>query len=68
MAIDYRGFNIIVAAEYEDKSGMWNGRYRILDEKKVVVYESFVKPCADQEKASEAAKKAAHVWIDEQHI
>lgn len=67
MEIGYKGFKMIIAAEYEDKSEMWNGRYRILNDKKVVVYESFVESCTDQEKASESPKHAANAWIDEQN-
>ncbi len=66
MEIKYKEFSIIAAAEYENKSGLWNGRYRILDDKGVVAYESFVEPQSDQEEADDAAKKAAYTWIDAQ--
>lgn len=64
MEINYDGFSIITAAEYDDNSGLWNGRYRILDNEGIVAYESFVEPRADQEKANEAAQNSAREWID----
>ncbi|MGH8685349.1 MAG: hypothetical protein ACREUM_08380 [Nitrosospira sp.] len=66
MEIKYKGFSIITGAECDDNSGVWNGRYRILDDKGMVAYESFVEPLSDQEEANEAAKKKAHEWVDVQ--
>lgn len=66
MEIKYKGFSIITCAECDDNSGVWNGRYRILDDKGMVAYESFVEPLSDQEEANEAAKKKAHEWVDAQ--
>jgi hypothetical protein len=66
MDIQYKGFRIVTGAECDDQSGMWNGRYRILDDKGIVAYESFVKPCSDQKEAVEAAKKSGYQWIDAQ--
>ena len=53
-----------MVAEYDDNSGCWNGRYRILNDDGVVAYESFVKPLSNQDEANEAAKIAARAWID----
>jgi hypothetical protein len=66
MEIKYKGFSIITAAECDDNSGVWNGRYRILDDNGVVAYESFVDPLTNKEEANEAAKKKAHEWVDTQ--
>jgi hypothetical protein len=66
MNAGYKGYSIITAAERDDSTGLWNGRYRILDDKGVVVYESFVEPLHDQGKADEAAAMAARAWIDKQ--
>ena len=44
MNTDYKGYTIVAASEWDDASGLWNGRYRVLDDKGMVVYESFVKP------------------------
>ena len=64
MKVEYKGFSIITGADCDDSSRLWNGRYRILDEKGIVVYESFVDPRPEQEAAEEAAKQKAHEWID----
>lgn len=66
MNTDYKGYTIITASERDDASGLWNGRYRIMDDEGIVVYESFVEPLHDEEKAYEAANVAARAWIDEQ--
>jgi hypothetical protein len=66
MNADYKGYSIVTAAERDDSTGLWNGRYRILDDKGVVVYESFVEPSPDQNKADEAATVEARAWIDRQ--
>lgn len=64
MNADYKGYSIVSGSERDDATGMWNGRYRILDNKGMVVYESFVKPLQDQNKAHEAADMEARAWID----
>ena len=66
MNTDYKGYTIITASERDDASGLWNGRYRIMDDEGIVVYESFVEPLHDEDKAYEAANVAAHTWIDGQ--
>ena len=33
MEVEYKGFSIITGAECDDVSNLWNGRYRIQDEK-----------------------------------
>ena len=64
MEIEYKGFSVITGADRDGSTDLWNGRYRILDEKGVVIYESFVDPQSEQEAAEEAAKQKAHEWID----
>jgi hypothetical protein len=64
MEAEYKGFSIITGADCDDSTGLWNGRYRILDEKGIVVYESFVDPGPGQEAAEEAAKRKAREWVD----
>jgi hypothetical protein len=64
MNAGYKGYSIVTAGERDDSTGLWNGRYRILDDKGVVVYESFVEPLHDQDKADEAAAMEARAWID----
>jgi hypothetical protein len=64
METKYKGYSIITGAECDDNSGVFNGRYRILDDKGIVAYESFVEPRSDEEEAHEAAKKKAHEWVD----
>jgi hypothetical protein len=64
MEAEYKGLSIITGADCDDSSKLWNGRYRILDEKGIVVYESFVDPRPDQEAAEEAAKQKAREWVD----
>ena len=66
MNANYKGYSIVAAAEHDDTSDLWNGRYRILDDQGIVVYESFVEPLSDQDQASDAANVAARVWIDGQ--
>lgn len=66
MNTDYKGYTIIAASEWEDASGLWNGRYRVLDDKGIVVYESFVKPLQGEEEAYRAANAEARAWIDGQ--
>jgi len=64
MNVDYKGYSIITASELDDSTNLWNGRYRILDDKGIVIYESFVEPLQDQKKAHEAADVEARAWID----
>ena len=66
MNADYKGYSIVTASEHDDSTGLWNGRYRILDDKGIVIYESFVKPLHDEDKAYEAANVEARAWIDRQ--
>jgi hypothetical protein len=66
MNVGYKGYSIVTASERDDSTGLWNGRYRILDDKGVVVYESFVEPLRDQNKADEVANVEARAWIDRQ--
>ena len=66
MNADYKGYSIVAGADHDDTTGLWNGRYRILDDKGIVVYESFVEPLSDQDQASEAANVEARAWIDKQ--
>lgn len=66
METKYKAFSITTSSEHDDNSGLWNGRYRILDDEGVVAYESFVEPQADEEEANENANRAAHEWIDAQ--
>lgn len=68
MQIKYKGFSIITGAECDATSDVWNGRFRIMDNKDIVVYESFTKPNLNQTEASFAAKKAAYEWIDEHKL
>ncbi len=64
MNADYKGYSIVTGSERDDTTGLWNGRYRILDDKGMVVYESFVEPMQDENKAHEAADVEARAWID----
>lgn len=66
MNAGYKGYSIVTASERDDSTGLWNGRYRILDDKGVVVYESFVEPLHDEDKADEAANVEARAWVDRQ--
>ena len=66
MNADYKGYSIVAGADHDDITGLWNGRYRILDDKGIVVYESFVEPLSDQDQAGEAANVEARAWIDKQ--
>jgi hypothetical protein len=62
--IEYEGYNIVASAEHDDTTGLWNGRYRILDNEGIVVYESFATPVDEESKALEAADTEARAWID----
>jgi hypothetical protein len=62
--IEYKGYNIVASAEHDDTTGLWNGRYRILDSDGVVAYESFATPVEEESKALEAADIEAKAWID----
>lgn len=64
MDIDYKGYTIVTGSERDDMSDRWNGRYRIMNDKGIVVYESFVEPMDDQIRADEAAKTEGRAWID----
>lgn len=64
MEAEYKGFSIITGADLDGNTNLWNGRYRILDEKGIVIYESFVDPQSDQAAAEDAAKRKAHQWVD----
>jgi hypothetical protein len=66
MNADYKGYSIVAWADHDDTTRLWNGRYRILDDKGIVVYESFVEPLSDQDQAEETASVAARAWIDRQ--
>ena len=41
MNADYKGYRITASAEHDESTGLWNGRYRILDSDGIVTYESF---------------------------
>lgn len=66
MNVNYKGYCIVAGTDYDDPTGLWNGRYRILDDQGIVVYESFVEPLSDQDQANDAANVAARDWIDRQ--
>jgi hypothetical protein len=66
MNANYKGYCIVAGADHDDTTSQWNGRYRILDDKGIVVYESFVEPLPDQDQAGEAANVEARAWIDRQ--
>jgi hypothetical protein len=66
MAIQYKGYSILISGELDSVSGDWNGRYRILDEEGVVVYESFSDSAGSEEEALADAEEAAYAWIDYQ--
>lgn len=61
---DYKGYKIIASTEPDDTTGLWNGRYRILDQAGIVVYESFSTSLDEESKAQEAAHTEAKAWID----
>ena len=62
--VDYKGYRIVASAEHDDTTGLWNGRYRILDSDSIVVYESFATSLKEESKALEAAHVEAREWID----
>lgn len=66
MAIQYKGYSILISGELDSVSGDWNGRYRILDEEGIVVYESFSDAAGSEEEALADAEEAAYAWIDYQ--
>jgi hypothetical protein len=66
MNTEYKGYRITAWAERDDTTGLWNGRYRILDDKGVVAYESFAEPSDDKHSAHEAASAKARAWVAEQ--
>lgn len=61
---DYKEYRIVASAEHDDTTGLWNGRYRILDNEGIVVYESFATPLDEESKALETAHVEARAWID----
>lgn len=67
MNVDYKGYRISTWPERDDTTGLWNGRYRILDDKEMVAYESFAEPADSEDKAQEAANAEAYAWIDSQN-
>ena len=64
MDIGYKGYTIVTGSERDDTSGRWNGRYRIIDDKGIVVYKNKNKPEKDQTQADESANVEARAWID----
>jgi hypothetical protein len=66
MDTPYKGYSIVSGSEYDDASGLWNGRYRILNDKGIVVYESFVEPLHEEDMAAVTADAEARAWIDKQ--
>ena len=46
--VKYKGYGILASAEYDDSLNLWNGRYRILDQDGIVVYESFTTPLDEE--------------------
>ncbi|MEO6562758.1 MAG: hypothetical protein ABIN99_06890 [Nitrosospira sp.] len=62
----YKGYSIVSGSEYDDASCSWNGRYRILNDKGIVVYESFVEPLHEEDTAAMNANAEARAWIDKQ--
>ncbi|MBA4141808.1 MAG: hypothetical protein H0X43_02140 [Nitrosospira sp.] len=66
MKADYKGYRISTWPEQDNVTGLWNGRYRILDDKEIVAYESFAEPVHDENEAHEAANVEARAWIDKQ--
>lgn len=62
--VDYKGYRIVASAEHDDITGLWNGRYRILDNDGIVVYESFATASNEESEAQEAANTEARAWID----
>src|SRR6476660_5102089 len=66
MNIEYKGYRITAWPERDDTTGLWKGRYGILDQKGAVAYESFVEPLDDENKTHEAASSKAREWVDAQ--
>jgi hypothetical protein len=62
---EYKGYRITAWAERDDTTGLWNGRYRILEQQGTVAYESFAEPTDDESKAHEAASAKARAWVAE---
>ena len=62
--VDYKGYRIVASAEHDDTTGLWNGRYMILDNDGIVVYESFATALNEESEAQEAANTEARAWID----
>jgi len=66
MNVEYKGYCIITGSDYDDASKCWNGRYRIMDDNDIVVYESFVEPSRDADEAQAAADREARAWVDKE--
>lgn len=64
MAKNYKGYTILINAEQDDINGDWNGRYRIMSDESVVVYESFSGTVDSDKQAVAEAEEAACTWID----
>lgn len=64
MATKYNGYTILINAEQDDISGDWNGRFRIMNDENIVVYESFSETVDSKKEAVADAKEAAFAWID----
>ena len=60
----YKGYRIFVSAGKDEVDGFWNGRYRILDLERRIIFESFVPPLDDESDALETAHVEAQAWID----
>ncbi len=67
METAYKNHSFIISSELDPTTNQWNGRYRIMNDEGVVVYESFVDPNKDESAASNNAEKEAKAWIDEQY-
>ena len=61
----YKGHTIIVHAEQDDFTDLWNGRYRILDDVDRVGYESFTEAASKKGDAISSAEAAARKWVNQ---
>jgi len=66
MAEKYKDYTIIVNADIDDASKLWNGRFRIMSDESIVVYESFSDPSSSEEQAKMIATSSAKRWVDQQ--
>lgn len=64
MEKEYKGYTILINAEQDDINGDWNGRYRIMSDESVVVYESFSETVDNEKEAVSEAEEAACAWVD----